>query len=79
MDRMEWITYFFDLFLHLDKHLGDVIQDYGAWTYLILFVDHLLRDGPGGHAVSAGRFAAVRGRARSPPWACSIRCGCSCC
>jgi membrane-associated protein len=28
----------FDLFLHLDKHLGEVIRDYGVWTYLILFV-----------------------------------------
>ena len=35
---MEWITFFFDVFLHLDKHLGDVIRDYGAWTYLILLV-----------------------------------------
>jgi membrane-associated protein len=34
---MEWITYLVDLFLHLDRHLGDIIQNYGAWTYLILF------------------------------------------
>ncbi len=27
-----------DLFLHLDRHLGDVIAQYGTWTYLILFV-----------------------------------------
>jgi membrane-associated protein len=27
-----------DLFLHLDKHLNAVIQDYGAWTYAILFL-----------------------------------------
>jgi membrane-associated protein len=26
------------VFLHLDKTLGGVIQDYGAWTYLILFL-----------------------------------------
>ena len=26
-----------NLFLHLDKHLGQVIPDYGTWTYLILF------------------------------------------
>jgi membrane-associated protein len=25
-----------DLFLHLDKHLGAIINDYGLWTYLIL-------------------------------------------
>lgn len=35
---MELISYFIDLFLHLDKHLNDVIQDYGLWTYLILFL-----------------------------------------
>jgi membrane-associated protein len=33
---MDWITKLFDLFLHLDKHLSQVIQDYGVWTYLIL-------------------------------------------
>jgi membrane-associated protein len=27
-----------DMFLHLDKHLGAVIQSYGVWTYLILFL-----------------------------------------
>jgi membrane-associated protein len=35
---MDWITFFVDVFLHLDKHLGDVMKDYGAWTYAILFV-----------------------------------------
>ncbi len=29
---------FIDLFLHLDKYLGSVIQSYGNWTYLILFM-----------------------------------------
>jgi len=27
-----------DLFLHLDKHLGDVIQYFGIWTYVLLFL-----------------------------------------
>jgi len=31
-------TQFADLFLHLDKYLGAVIQSYGNWTYLILFL-----------------------------------------
>ena len=26
-----------DLFLHLDQHLSSIIQQYGLWTYLILF------------------------------------------
>ena len=35
---MELIGTFVEYFLHLDKHLGQVIQTYGFWTYLILFV-----------------------------------------
>jgi membrane-associated protein len=27
-----------DLFLHLDKHLNEIFQQYGAWTYAILFL-----------------------------------------
>jgi membrane-associated protein len=27
-----------DLVIHLDRHLSAVIQDYGAWTYLLLFL-----------------------------------------
>jgi len=34
---MEQLRYFFDLFMHLDKHLNDVIQAYGVWTYSLLF------------------------------------------
>jgi len=34
---MEWIHQIIDLFLHLDKHLNAVMQDYGVWTYAILF------------------------------------------
>src|SRR6186713_113181 len=32
-ERMNQII---DLFLHLDKHLGVVVQQYGVWTYAIL-------------------------------------------
>ncbi|HEY5999237.1 MAG TPA: DedA family protein [bacterium] len=35
---MEVVRQFVDLFLHLDRHLAGVIQDYGVWTYLILFL-----------------------------------------
>jgi membrane-associated protein len=34
---MDWILFFWNMFVHLDKHLGQVIYDYGLWTYLILF------------------------------------------
>lgn len=27
-----------DLVLHMDRHLGPIIQEYGIWTYLILFL-----------------------------------------
>ncbi len=33
---MEWLSNVVDLFLHLDEHLGEVIRDYGVWTYVIL-------------------------------------------
>jgi membrane-associated protein len=35
---MELIKYLFDLFLHLDVHLNDIIIQYGTLTYVILFV-----------------------------------------
>ncbi len=34
---MEIVKGLIDFVLHLDKHLGPIIQQYGAWTYLILF------------------------------------------
>ena len=34
---MELITYLIDLFLHLDVHLSNIINQYGAWTYGLLF------------------------------------------
>jgi membrane-associated protein len=35
---MEFFSTAADYFLHLDKHLGLVIQQYGMWTYAILFL-----------------------------------------
>ena len=35
---METLKHFFDLFLHLDKTLVNVVHDYGTWTYLVLFL-----------------------------------------
>jgi membrane-associated protein len=71
---MEWIAYCFDLFIHLDKHLGEVIKAYGAWTYLILFVIIFCETGlvvtpflPGDSLLfAAGAFAATG--ALDPLW-----------
>ena len=35
---MELLTSAIDLFLHLDKHLNELVRQYGTWTYLILFL-----------------------------------------
>jgi membrane-associated protein len=32
------LAYLIDVVLHLDRHLVELIQDYGAWVYLILFL-----------------------------------------
>jgi membrane-associated protein len=34
---MEILKDAIEFVLHLDRHLGPIIQDYGVWTYLILF------------------------------------------
>jgi len=33
---LDLLSGFFDLLLHLDRHLAELIQAYGTWTYLIL-------------------------------------------
>ena len=35
---MELLATFIDVILHLDKHLIWVVQNYGSWIYLILFL-----------------------------------------
>ncbi|HXJ77338.1 MAG TPA: DedA family protein [Candidatus Methylomirabilis sp.] len=35
---MDLMRQLLDIVLHLDRHLSTVIQDYGVWTYLILFL-----------------------------------------
>ncbi len=35
---METLKHLIDLVLHMDRHLGPIIQEYGVWTYLILFL-----------------------------------------
>jgi membrane-associated protein len=64
---MEFISKLIDLFLHLDKHLNDVIGQYGSWTYLILFLIVFCETGfvvtpilPGDSLLfAAGAFAAL--------------------
>ena len=34
---MDYLAIFFDIVLHLDKHLEMLVQQYGAWIYAILF------------------------------------------
>jgi membrane-associated protein len=36
--KMDAIIYLFNIFMHLDQYLSIVIQDFGYWTYLIIFL-----------------------------------------
>lgn len=64
---MDLVYLFVDFFLHLDKHLAEVIQAYGSWTYALLFAIVLLETGlvvtpllPGDSLLfAAGSFAAL--------------------
>jgi len=63
---MEFIKSVIDFVLHLDVHLSELIQNYGLWTYLILFVVIFCETGlvvtpflPGDSLIfAAGTFAA---------------------
>jgi membrane-associated protein len=42
---MDWITSLIDIFLHLDRHLHGIIEAWGPWTYVLLFVIILCETG----------------------------------
>lgn len=64
---MNLISGLMDLVLHLDKHLGILINNYGAWVYVILFLIILFETGlvvtpflPGDSVIfAASAFAAL--------------------
>lgn len=65
---MEILTKILDIALHLDRYLSDIIQQYGIWTYAILFLVIFVETGfvvmpflPGDSLLfAAGTFAALR-------------------
>ena len=64
---MEFVHWFIDFFLHLDRHLAEIIAQYGVHTYTLLFVIVFCETGlvvtpilPGDSLLfAAGAFAAL--------------------
>ena len=70
---MELLKSLIDLILHVDRHVSELIQNYGVWTYAILFAVVFCETGlvvtpflPGDSLLFAvGAFA---GRGDLNPW-----------
>lgn len=67
-ERVEFLSYLIDFFLHLDDHLDRLTQEYGVWTYSILFAIIFLETGlvvtpflPGDSLLFAAGAIAGRG------------------
>jgi membrane-associated protein len=65
---MEFIKYVFDFILHIDEHLGTLLQQYGPWVNGILFAIIFVETGlviwpwlPGDSLLFAAGFFASRG------------------
>jgi membrane-associated protein len=64
---LEFFRFVIDLFVHLDRHLGEIIRQYGTWTYLLLFITIFCETGlvvtpflPGDSLLfAAGSFAGI--------------------
>ncbi|QSB00107.1 DedA family protein [Methylomonas sp. EFPC1] len=64
---MDWLNYLTDILLHIDKHLANIISDYGTLTYAILFLVIFVETGfvvmpflPGDSLLfAAGAFVAM--------------------
>lgn len=73
---MDYLYQLVDLFLHLDKHLAELVQQYGTWTYLLLFVIIFCETGlvvtpilPGDSLLfAAGAIAALPAASLEPLW-----------